>query len=561
MKHVIVIYFIFFLSTFLGHSQSLKIPDSLLNKEYEFLSAQFYKIGDKNPEAEVYAKAYLKKGKLAKDTLHIISGYHLLADFHEKDYHKATKYVDSGIRICNGIKTRNYPAALYGKKAYIERYHGKFKNALDNYLKELTLIDSINNKLHFNYTNYNIALLKRGFGKYESAKTILKACLKYDVNNLKKQPKDSVEYLLTLTELVNTYRLNNEIDSALVLNNSVFKVAKNQGVGYLFSLNKGLLSYHKKEYIDAISNIESAIPELLKIENDYAFEIYNLIDAYFYLGKSHQKLLNKTEQLKYYKKVDSLILLHNYFVPEIKTVQLELINYYKRIGDRENQLLYTDKLIYSDSIIDSNYKYLSNKLNKEYDIPKLIEEKELIIVSMQKENKNISNTVIVIGILFLVSMLCLGFFYYKQRIYKHRFEELFKEKNTVKKPNIHKSIDISEEIITSIDIALQRFETKKEFLKQNLTLVKSAKNLGTNSKYLSIYINNYKGKSYSQYINDLRIEESIEVLKKDNKYRKYTIKAIANDFGFNTAEAFSKAFSKNTGINPSYFIKALNKNK
>ena len=38
-----------------------------------------------------------------------------------------------------------------------------------------------------------------------------------------------------------------------------------------------------------------------------------------------------------------------------------------------------------------------------------------------------------------------------------------------------------------------------------------------------------------------------------------TIKAIANEMGFNTTEAFSKSFYKSTGIYPSFFIKQLEK--
>jgi len=48
-------------------------------------------------------------------------------------------------------------------------------------------------------------------------------------------------------------------------------------------------------------------------------------------------------------------------------------------------------------------------------------------------------------------------------------------------------------------------------------------------------------------------------LKQDSRFRKFTIKAIANEIGFNTDQAFSKAFYKRTGIYPSYFIKELDK--
>jgi AraC-like DNA-binding protein len=51
----------------------------------------------------------------------------------------------------------------------------------------------------------------------------------------------------------------------------------------------------------------------------------------------------------------------------------------------------------------------------------------------------------------------------------------------------------------------------------------------------------------------------IEELKVNSKFRRYTIRAIANEIGFNTTEAFSKSFYKTTGIYPSFFMKQLEK--
>ena len=42
-------------------------------------------------------------------------------------------------------------------------------------------------------------------------------------------------------------------------------------------------------------------------------------------------------------------------------------------------------------------------------------------------------------------------------------------------------------------------------------------------------------------------------------YDKVSIRAIANEIGFNTTEAFSKSFYKTTGIYPSFFMKQLEK--
>jgi AraC-like DNA-binding protein len=65
----------------------------------------------------------------------------------------------------------------------------------------------------------------------------------------------------------------------------------------------------------------------------------------------------------------------------------------------------------------------------------------------------------------------------------------------------------------------------------------------------------------NEYINVLRIEYAILTLRNDKKTRKYSLEALANEFGFNNVESFNAAFYKKTGIKTSYFIKELDKNK
>ncbi len=83
----------------------------------------------------------------------------------------------------------------------------------------------------------------------------------------------------------------------------------------------------------------------------------------------------------------------------------------------------------------------------------------------------------------------------------------------------------------------------------------------TNSKYLSKIVNTHKEKTFTKYINDLRVEYAIRKLQQDKKLRNYTIQAIAVEFAFDNAESFSTAFHKNTGLKPTYFIENINKTK
>jgi len=55
----------------------------------------------------------------------------------------------------------------------------------------------------------------------------------------------------------------------------------------------------------------------------------------------------------------------------------------------------------------------------------------------------------------------------------------------------------------------------------------------------------------------LRINNIVKQLKKDQIIRKFTIKAIAQEAGFNNSDSFSKVFFKMKGVKPSDFIRNL----
>lgn len=131
-----------------------------------------------------------------------------------------------------------------------------------------------------------------------------------------------------------------------------------------------------------------------------------------------------------------------------------------------------------------------------------------------------------------------------------------KEENTAK--NDHTQLDIDEAVVTAILENLRAFEKERGFLISKITLHEFAKQLQTNTKYLSKVINMYKLKSFRNYINDLRIQYSIQELENNTDYRKYTVKAMAKEVGFSTSEAFSKAFQRITGNTVSSFLKTIN---
>lgn len=98
------------------------------------------------------------------------------------------------------------------------------------------------------------------------------------------------------------------------------------------------------------------------------------------------------------------------------------------------------------------------------------------------------------------------------------------------------------------------FQEEKLYLDQDLTQVKLASITGINSTYLSKAINEGLGISFSDYVNQYRVEEAQKRLLSPEADT-YTIEAIAQQSGFRSKTAFYRAFRKVTGLSPSAYKK------
>ena len=172
------------------------------------------------------------------------------------------------------------------------------------------------------------------------------------------------------------------------------------------------------------------------------------------------------------------------------------------------------------------------------------------ILSKEKSKRN--NLILVLCLLVLSSIVMAYIFYRKRKKTISALEGLEKNTSTPKKEySISKSLE--EDVLTR----LQEFENSSLFLDEKLNIQRLAKNFGTNSSYLSSIINEKKGKTFKQYIGELRINYLIKTLQSDTKLRSYTIQALAQEIGYTNASSFSRAFKNQMGITPSEFIKKL----
>ena len=361
----------------------------------------------------------------------------------------------------------------------------------------------------------------------------------------------------------NTYLKLNKIDSSHIYNNKALFFAKKTKNNILIGislLGQGKLAFKEEKYTLTIKNIKKSLPYIITDEN-YA----TLSHAYNYIARSYIKLNNVDEAFHFNYLIDSLYQKTNITHHTQKSSYQFLIKYYKEKKDLKNQLIYIEKLIKVDSILNTREKNLAITFKNEYDIPKLNAEKEKIINQLKGNlNNSKKSTYVFLGISILILSL-LFFQIRKKKILKNRFKKFIRAQSEVKESIAEikekDTLNISKEIIENVLVGLTKFEKNHKFTDSSLSLKELAANLKTNSNYLSKIINFDKGKSYTVYIKDLRINYCLELLDKDELVRKYSIKALAKEVGFNTAESFSNAFYKKTGLNPSFYIKELNNRK
>ncbi len=526
---------------------------------YQFLADKFYANEKDSVTAAIYGNQYLLKAKIDKDTIKIANGYYFLASSVKSSI--AHKYCDSIIAITKNRNTSSYPAFAYLNKADNYFNEGNYKKAFDYFLKVHEEATKYENVMLQYLSKKNIGILKAILGENETALLTLTECYTFYSKHKNQAPYD---YLNTLFALSESYNFNKKLDSATLINRLGYKESmklKHEKFKYYFVLNEGINQYCKKNYVAARDSLRRSIEEL-KVNGDRA----NLGQAYFYLGKTLSSLSFEGDAIEQHKKVDTIFQEIPQIIPESRENYEVLINYYKDIDDKNNQLKYIERLLKVDSVLNINYKYLLKNIVQKYDTPRLLSKKQEIINSLESEKKLSSIMIVSLLMLSIVSVVFWIFNYQKRKKYKKRFDELYnadfanKNENT-KSPSIKEadSITISEEIVSEILRDLKKFEQNKDYLQSNITVNDLAKKMNTNSKYLSTIVNYYKKKTFSTYINELRIDYCIEKLKTDTKFIKFTVRAIAREIGFNSPESFSKSFYKLKGIYPSYFIKELEK--
>ncbi|WP_338375694.1 helix-turn-helix domain-containing protein [uncultured Flavobacterium sp.] len=519
-------------------------------------------------QAEI-ADFYVNKGVSEKNKIEIARGYYLFSLLDRKnDKIKSLSYLDSVIKYSYNQGDFFFPIIAYNEKAKLNTQLYEYEKTIINYLKAEKYAKDRDDYDNYYKTKYLIGVFKSEIlGEVNEALDLYLEYKKYLKKKDLNDPYYSYSYKRLLFVLADAHKSIKNIDSSTYYNRLGYIISNKTNDEYtknLFVLNEGANQVINNSFETALDSIKKGYPFMIKNKDNG-----NILASYYYFGRCYEGLGNEDLAIKYYKKVDSLYQTTKQIKPEFISGYNYLISYYKNKKDKTKQLEYLTTFMKIDSTLQKGYKKWNKLLKDKYDFPHLLEDKENLILELKRKKDNVYYLIICL----LLVLFFVAFFGIRQSrlksIYKERFEsivdsnnqenknlEIEKNQNNVDIKN--ENLGISNEIIELILIELNKFEQNKNYLKANITINSLAQEFNSNSKYLSSIINTKKGKSFVNYINDLRIDYIVNELKINKNLRKYTIIAIAEETGFNTGESFSKAFFKRTGIKPSYFIKKLN---
>lgn len=542
------------------NAQEIKIiPDSLKKYSYEDFRQKAYE-NQNNPQLSyLYSKSNLLKAKKENNDREIIYGYDLFAEV-LVDLKKALKYSDTAITIAN----KKYPKALpylYFTRGNVFYSKNKLKEASNNFLiasDYKTNLPDLKNKIE-----YSIGLIKKTQNNYEEAIPIYEKCVE---NAQKNEDPNYLRYLLGLAELYN--RINKTTLSEEYTNKGIIS-CKNHELGEFYTpyfiSNRGKNYFQRKEYYKAIIDLKNALKSTKK-NKDFS----NYSENCFYIAECYASLNENENSIEYYKKVDSIFKSKNNISLLTIDAYNKIIDYYKKKNNYKEVLYYSEQFIKADKILDEDYKYITSKISKNYDIQKIISSKQKTISSL---NNDKTNSIYIITFLF-IGLVLLGFLFYfknkhkqKEIVKQRELFELYIREKELQKSNVEEQVNtlvkkvsisnIDENVIKSITDSLKKFEKEKLYLNSDLTVDALSIEFKTNSNYLSKVINETKGVNFTQYINTLRIKYIIEKLETDKKYLNYTIQGLSEFSGFNSPQTFTRAFITCTKMNPSEFIKQV----
>ncbi|WP_300674572.1 helix-turn-helix domain-containing protein [Soonwooa sp.] len=293
---------------------------------------------------------------------------------------------------------------------------------------------------------------------------------------------------------------------------------------------------------ESIKKADETIKDLNTRKNTSLFEIYELAQALLAMKDGE-----KTEAKKYFAEAYEQSKRKN-TIASTKLILKERLA--AKLDSPESQVAFleeVEQITHNETIsIRTLAKYETSKSKK----------------TIQAEKNK--NTVWLIVILFCFFGLT-GLVYYNRMkrkkliiAYKEIIAGLEQKKlvqNEVLVSNTEKIREIENE--DQIVKQLKSLEQRNFFTAPNISATWLAAKLNITTKKLSFLLKKYYDQDFYGYLNDLRIDYFMTLLRENPQYRKYKIAVLAEMCGYNSYSQFAVNFKTKTKISPSQFITLL----
>lgn len=527
--------------------------------DYESLRARYSNFEDNDERAFRFVDAYIRQAKNMKAYNELAQAYRDAASFSVK--HKLA-YADSAIDAAQRSCDPDILGNAYLTKGSIFYFTlRQYRSALDAYLKAWAYLKKSDNRYLYYKNIYHIALVKSYLGDNDEALRLYDRCLSYykicklQKEGTNKKYNTTKAYLNTLHQAAVCLLREKKIPEVETLVKEGLSLCDNDlnfdiERSYFYQL-RGMLHELGKNDDMALCDLEVALTGILK-KNDFtnASLIY-FLKSKIYLRQHRLKLAYSNLQ-----KVDSVFVHHHFVLPEAAEAYTLLIKHAHRKNDTAAELYYTMQQNRMDTMQVGDLKYLNAKMYK----------------SNRIENLDEPDRSTAAFIIFGLAALLTAFFVFRiimvtfirKKVKRERIKMLILQPPPVplqlpSEAAEKKSTKPAEELVVKILQGLVRLEQEHFYLKKGVRLVQVAKQLHTNTSYLSAIINEYKGGNFKTYINDLRISYVKNQLMTSALWRHYSIEDMATDCGFANRNVFTRIFTQSTGITPAEFVATLRK--
>lgn len=419
------------------------------------------------------------------------------------------------------------------------------------------------------FSDYTLADQYQNLGLYNQSKTIIARLL----SDQKLLTSNDPALRITTAKLYQLQALNSGIsrDYPTALKNldksNQYINSNNEENRIIKMENKIFRSLYlmKENKLDECKNlIESIIAELEKQKNQpFLLSLaYENLSQYYFLKQDYAASSQKLET--------ALSLVENLPFNNLK------IKIYESLS-RTYFALHDDAKYHQYSKLQNDLKTITESSTKEgirY-IVKLVETNQNKNIEFQKQIYFRSLWYLLLYLLLIIISLSIYYFiikgkntdlkkqfdfFVKQSSQNHQrlsFIEKVTEKTPGKDSATHK---ISKEKEEEILQKLEEFELSDRYLNKNMSLALLSSQLEINTKYLSEVINS-REKNFNGYVNKLRINHIVQLLKSDPVFLNYKVSYLAEYSGFSSHSAFTTVFKSVTGMSPNAYIQEIIKGK